>query len=170
MRLLALMAFSTFIGIAVQAYAELPGFAQVKAGWRSSELRLLDRRGQPLQDIRLDAHGRRTDWTSLDEVSPAFIAALLRAEDRRFFDHAGVDWLAAGKAALTNWLAEKPRGASTLSMQLAALLDGRYRGKAGRRDAGEKWDQMQAPGNWKAPGARRRSWRPISICCPSGVN
>jgi penicillin-binding protein 1C len=143
MRLLALMAFSTLIGIAVQAYAELPGFARVKAGWRSSELRLLDRRGQPLQEIRVDAHGRRTDWTSLDQVSPAFIAALLRAEDRRFFDHAGVDWLAAGKAALTNWLAEKPRGASTLSMQLAALLDGRYRGKAGRRDAGEKWDQMQ---------------------------
>jgi len=92
----------------------------------------------------MDTHGRRTDWTSLDQVSPAFIAALLRAEDRRFFDHAGVDWLAAGKAALTNWLAEKPRGASTLTMQLAALLDERHRGQSGRRNLGEKWDQMRA--------------------------
>jgi penicillin-binding protein 1C len=124
--------------------AAFPDFREIKAGWRSSELRILDRRGSLLQEIRVDPRQRRTGWTPLSQVSPAFIAALLRAEDRRFFEHAGVDWLAAGKAALTNWLADQPRGASTLSMQLAALLDEQYRAKGGRRDVAEKWDQMRA--------------------------
>ncbi|KAF0101561.1 MAG: penicillin-binding protein 1C [bacterium] len=128
----------------VCAAQALPGPAQVRADWRSSEARLLDRHGRLLQEMRVDSGARRTDWTPLDEVSPAFLAALLRAEDKRFFAHAGVDWLAAGKAALSNWLADKPRGASTLSMQLAALLEPGLRGRAGRRDLGEKWDQMRA--------------------------
>ncbi|MDP2833053.1 MAG: penicillin-binding protein 1C [Pseudomonadota bacterium] len=121
-----------------------PGFSQVKAAWHSSEVRLLDRHGELLQELRIDPSIRRTAWTPLAEVSPALIAAVLRAEDRRFFEHAGVDWLAAGKAALSNWLSAKPRGASTLTMQLAALLDAQYRASAGRRDVAEKWRQMQA--------------------------
>lgn len=107
-------------------------------------MRLLDRHGELLQELRIDPSIRRTAWTPLAEVSPALIAAVLRAEDRRFFEHAGVDWLAAGKAALSNWLSAKPRGASTLTMQLAALLDAQYRASAGRRDVAEKWQQMQA--------------------------
>jgi penicillin-binding protein 1C len=113
--------------------ADFPDYAQVKADWHSSEARFLDRHGRLIEEVRIDAAIRRTDWTPLADISPALIAAVLRAEDRRFFRHAGVDWLAAGKAALTNWLNEKPRGASTLTMQLAALLDGQYRRK---RDAG----------------------------------
>jgi len=121
-----------------------PAFSQVKAAWHSSEVRLLDRHGELLQELRIDPSIRRTAWTPLAEVSPALIAAVLRAEDRRFFEHAGVDWLATGKAALSNWLNTKPRGASTLTMQLAALLDAQYRASAGRRDVTEKWRQMQA--------------------------
>ncbi|MDD5388798.1 MAG: transglycosylase domain-containing protein [Gallionellaceae bacterium] len=121
-----------------------PAFSQVKAAWRSSEARLLDRHGELLQEFRVDPSIRRTDWTPLVEVSPALIVAVLRAEDRRFFEHGGVDWLAAGKAALSNWLSAKPRGASTLTMQLAALLDAQFRASSGRRDVAEKWRQMQA--------------------------
>jgi len=124
--------------------ASLPNYSQVKAAWRSSEAHLLDRHGELLQELRIDPSIRRTIWTPLAEISPALIAAVLRAEDRRFFEHAGVDWLAAGKAALSNWLSAKPRGASTLTMQLAALLDAQYRASGGRRDVAEKWRQMQA--------------------------
>ena len=124
--------------------ADFPAFPQVKAAWHSSETRLLDRHGELLQELRIDPSIRRTDWTALADVSPALIAAVLRAEDQHFFEHAWVDWLAAGKAALGNWLNTKPRGASTLTMQLAALLDAQYRARAGRRDVAEKWRQMQA--------------------------
>lgn len=130
-----------FAGIAA---AEPPSYEAVKAAWRPSELQLLDRHGELLQELRADVHGRRTDWTPLDAVSPALIAAVLHAEDRRFLEHAGVDWLAAGKAALTNLWRERPRGASTLTMQLAALLDDGLRSRGQRRGLSEKWRQMQA--------------------------
>lgn len=122
----------------------MPGFNDTRAAWRSSDFQLLDRYGDLLQELRRDPDLRRGDWTRLEDISPALIAAVLRAEDRRFQEHAGVDWLAAGKAALTNWLQQRPRGASTLSMQLAALLDPARKAAAGRRDLQEKWDQMQA--------------------------
>jgi penicillin-binding protein 1C len=127
---------------------ELPSFAEVRANWRASEAHLLDRNGELLQEIRIDPRIRRTAWTPLADISPALIASVLKAEDQRFFEHAGVDWLAAGKAALTNTLAnlrkEKLRGASTLTMQLAGLLDAKYRARIARRNVTEKWRQMQA--------------------------
>ncbi len=136
--------FCTAIGFATPLFAALPDFAQVRANWRASEALLLDRNGELVQEIRIDPKVRRTTWTPLTEISPALIAAVLKAEDQRFFEHAGVDWLAVGKAALTNWLNEKPRGASTLTMQLAGLLDQHYRARIERRNVSEKWRQMQA--------------------------
>ncbi len=152
-----LIALALCIAMPMLAAAALPDFAQVRANWRSSEMRLLDRHGELLQEIRVDPSIRRTDWTPLADISPALIAAVLHAEDRRFFEHAGVDWLAAGKAALTNWLNAKPRGASTLSMQLAGLLDAQYRARGKRRDVAEKWRQM------KAAQALEKSWRKAEI-------
>ena len=141
---LCLLALAPFGPIRAESGPALPAFAEVQAGWQASELRVLDRQGRLLSEIRVDPKIRRTDWTPLAEVSPALIAALLGAEDRRFFEHAGVDWLAAGKAALSNWLSDRPRGASTLTMQLVGLLEPAHRARAGRRNVSEKWDQMQA--------------------------
>ncbi len=124
--------------------ADVPTFSEVRAGWRSSELQLLDRHGELLQALRTDTRGRRADWTPIEHISPALVAAVLHAEDRRFLRHTGVDWLATGKAALTNLYRERPRGASTLTMQLVALLDAELRARGQRRDLGEKWRQMQA--------------------------
>jgi penicillin-binding protein 1C len=146
--------------LATHALAGLPeldqtSLAQVRANWHSSEARLLDRNGALLQEIRIDPSIRRTDWTRLEDISPALIAAVLHAEDQRFFEHAGVDWLAAGKAALTNWMKERPRGASTVSMQLAGLLDTQFQARGKRRDVGEKWRQMEAAKSlektWRKP-------------------
>ena len=130
--------------LAGASLAASPDFDAVRAGWASSEARLHDRHGILLQEVRLDPKVRRTEWTPLSAVSPAMQTAVLLAEDRRFFEHAGVDWLAAAKAALTNWLAERPRGASTLSMQVAALIETDTAPRQGRRTVSEKWRQMQA--------------------------
>lgn len=126
------------------ALAGAPDFTRIQAGWRSSEAKLLDRHGELLHELRLDKTVRRTDWTPLADISPAMQAAVLLAEDRRFFEHGGVDWLAAAKAALTNWLAERPRGASTISMQVAALVEAEPATRSGRRTVAQKWHQMQA--------------------------
>lgn len=134
----------SLVWLAGAACAAPPPFEQVKAAWPSSEARLLDRHGVLLQELRTDHRARRTDWTDLADISPAMQGAVLLAEDRRFFDHGGVDWLATAKAALTNWLGERPRGASTVSMQVAALVDTDLMARHGRRSMTEKWQQMQA--------------------------
>ena len=101
----------------------LPGFAEVKAGYVPSDAILLARDGQPLHRLRLDKTVRRLAWTPLSEISPALTRAIIVSEDKRFLEHDGVDWQAAGKAAWSNFWGSRTRGASTLSMQLAGLLD-----------------------------------------------
>jgi penicillin-binding protein 1C len=122
----------------------LPSFEQVRASHVSSDAYLLDRNGQPLADLRLDPNVRRLDWVPLTALSPAMRDALLRAEDRRFFQHHGVDWLAFAGAAWQNMWSGGKRGASTLTMQLAGLLDPALRMPAKRRSYAQKWDQGEA--------------------------
>lgn len=131
-----------WLASAVQAAP--PSFEQARAAWKTSEARLLDRHGVLIQERRIDPKVRRTDWTPLAHISPAMQTAVLLAEDRRFLDHGGVDWLATAKAALTRWLSERPRGASTITMQVAALLDPALMPDRGRRTVDQKWRQMQA--------------------------
>lgn len=60
--------------------------------------------------------------TEPDEVSGAMKAAVVAIEDRRFFDHQGVDWRGVGRALLTNTVRGGTplagQGASTITMQL----------------------------------------------------
>jgi penicillin-binding protein 1C len=65
---------------------------------------------------------------SLDRVDPSFVTALVALEDKRFWSHHGVDPLAIGRAAVSNVVhARRVSGGSTLSMQLARLLEPRPR-------------------------------------------
>lgn len=57
---------------------------------------------------------------SLDKVSPHITKALISTEDRRFFDHKGVDPVSIARAVVANLRAGGVReGGSTLSQQLA---------------------------------------------------
>lgn len=110
--------------VAVSGWAQaLPSFEQVKAAHRSSDTVLLDRHGAPLQALRTDTSALRGDWVPLAQMSPALRTALLLSEDKRFYQHAGVDWQAVGAAAWGNLWNSRTRGASTVTMQLAGLLD-----------------------------------------------
>ena len=101
----------------------VPSVAEVKANWTPSEAWLLDRHGEVLHSLRQDRSVRRLDWIPLAEISPALVNAIQFAEDRRFLTHGGLD-VRALAAALWQGLREgRIRGASTLSMQLAGLLD-----------------------------------------------
>lgn len=126
---------------------ELPSFEQVRASHLSSDAVLLDRYGVPLADLRIDRKVRRLDWVPLTALSPAMREALLAAEDKRFFTHSGIDWLAFAGAAWQNLWGPGKRGASTLTMQLAGLLDPTLRlpsGRGERRSLVQKWDQSRA--------------------------
>src|SRR5262245_28504458 len=122
----------------------LPAYDKVERDYISTEAVLLDRHGEPIQELRVDQRGRRLPWVHLPEVSPAFIRIVLRAEDKRFYEHRGVDWLALSDAALDNLFSSKPRGASTLSMQVAAMLERELKARKQHRTLGQKWEQMRA--------------------------
>ena len=100
----------------------LPGYAQVRARWHPSEAWLYDRHGVLLDSSRVDFAARRLAWTPLAEVSPAVRDTIVAAEDRRFGEHGGVDWLALAGAARDRVEGKRPRGASTLTMQVAGFL------------------------------------------------
>ena len=121
-----------------------PTPAQVKASFRSSESELLDRDGVAIESLRMDMTVRRLSWVALADISPAVGMAVIQAEDQHFTSHGGVDLAAIGQAAWDNLFRARSRGASTITMQLAGLLNPALRGGAGGRTWGQKWDQAQA--------------------------
>ncbi|MGQ9831433.1 MAG: transglycosylase domain-containing protein, partial [Thermochromatium sp.] len=92
--------------------------------WATSP-QILDREGRLLRAFPV-ADGRWRLPVALDAVDPRYLDRLLAIEDRRFRDHAGVDPLALLRAAW-QWLRQGRiiSGGSTITMQLARLLDGR---------------------------------------------
>ena len=128
-----------------------PTYPEVRAAYRSSESVLLDRNGRVLHELRTDLGVRRLAWTPLQDTSPALCEAVVRAEDKRFFEHAGVDWRALAAAGLRGIASGSFRGASTISMQLAAQLDRELQAGQVRRSLGQKWRQIQAARRIETP-------------------
>ncbi len=54
----------------------------------------------------------------LDEVNPVVVDALLSAEDRRFYEHGGVDPIGIARAVVSNVRSSGTQGGSTLTQQL----------------------------------------------------
>lgn len=121
----------------------MPSYAAARGGWQPSESWLYDRNGQLLDSVRVDFRARRLHWVALDGISPSLQTYVISAEDKRFRDHGGVDWLALGSAIRARFTGERSRGASTLSMQLAAYLAPSL-SEPGRRGWLEKLRQMRA--------------------------
>lgn len=127
-----------------QADSFPPDFASVKSSFTSSYATLLDRHDQPLHSRRIDLQNHRMDWVALDDVSPALVDAVIHAEDRDFYTHQGIDWGATARAGWQLLWGGRSRGASTISMQVAGLLEKDLRWQSGGRSLGQKWRQMNA--------------------------
>ena len=122
---------------------KIPGFEEVLASYQKTEAVLLDRHGDVVHELRVDRKHRRLDWVSLRDVSPALIRAVLAAEDRKFYEHRGVDWSAFG-GSLREWVKQSSlRGASTISMQVASKLKEGLEPRNSRRSLWEKWRQIE---------------------------
>jgi len=116
-------------------------FDTVKRDFKPSDTLILARNGEIIQRLRTDNTVRRGQWVALADVSPALRTALVLSEDKRFYEHSGVDWRAVSSAAWANLWNSKTRGASTISMQLAGLLDEDLKAGAGGRSIGQKIGQ-----------------------------
>jgi penicillin-binding protein 1C len=89
--------------------------------------RVVDRRGEPLS-VTYENTFNVLDTVALHEVPLLLREAVLEAEDRRYFEHWGVDWRARGAAIVQNVRAGRTvRGASTIGEQVARMLTPRPR-------------------------------------------
>jgi penicillin-binding protein 1C len=102
----------------------------------------VDRHGVPLYTVRTDKHHRRLAWTAIPDISPALVQAVIQAEDKRFYEHRGVDYQSLGKVLVKGVTAEGLRGASTITMQLASLLNDELQPKKGKRTLWQKGKQI----------------------------
>lgn len=121
----------------------LPSHARVVDAWAPSEAWLYDRNGRVLDSQRINFAARRLAWVPMTEIAPALAEAVIAAEDKRFREHGGIDWLALGSALRARIDGRGARGASTLSMQVAAFLDPGL-AAPGRRGWLQKLRQMRA--------------------------
>ncbi|MDD5057796.1 MAG: penicillin-binding protein 1C [Sideroxydans sp.] len=151
-RLFLLLAAITSAWLGISAFfssaPSIPSFAATKFAYRPSEAWLLDRNGEVIAVKRIDNTVRRLPWVSLQEISPAAQELLLVSEDKRFYSHGGVDWLAllasASSGVLHLFDGKRPRGASTLTMQLAGFLDPALAPAKSKRTLAQKWRQIIA--------------------------
>ena len=102
--------------LAVPAFVE---FDEAKINSVKYAVKFLDRNGNEI--------GKRgilhSDAVPLEELPDHLIKAVLATEDRRFFDHFGVDFIGTARAFMANVNAgETVQGGSTLTQQLAKNL------------------------------------------------
>ena len=100
----------------------MPGYAQTRVAWAPSEAWLYDRNGRLIDSARVNFTARRLAWTPLESVTPVLPQTIIASEDHRFESHNGVDWWAMAGSIRDRLEGKRARGASTLSMQVAAFL------------------------------------------------
>jgi penicillin-binding protein 1C len=145
-----------FFLITSSVYA-VPSFREVKDSYKKSDAVLLDRHGRVIHELRTDPKGRRLDWIGIEDVSPALKNAVIFSEDRRFYQHSGVDWKAIGSVFVRNLFSEKSTGASTITMQLVSMVEKGLKPKGTKRTLGQKWNQI------KAAEELEKTWRKNEI-------
>lgn len=75
--------------------------------------------GRPLRQVLASDGQRVAQPLTLDQIPRSLIDATIAAEDRRFWSHGGVDWLAIARAGWSNFTSSRVvSGASTITMQL----------------------------------------------------
>ncbi|HEY4303739.1 MAG TPA: penicillin-binding protein 1C [Gemmatimonadaceae bacterium] len=118
------------VGLAV--YVALPLPKDTLALDATRGVTIEDRNGIVLRNTRAD-DGSNARWVKYDQIDPDLINAFVAVEDRRFWDHHGIDATAVARAVRDNARARRVvSGASTITMQLARLLhpaNRRFEGK-----------------------------------------
>lgn len=94
---------------------------------------VFDRHGEPLYEARA-SNGTRGAHLSANDIPEHVATAAIAAEDRRFWNHYGIDPLAIARAAVRNVRALRVvEGGSTITQQAAKLLLARQRGRTDGR-------------------------------------
>jgi penicillin-binding protein 1C len=105
----------------------LQDFSSQEAVLSPAKYNIYDRGGR-LLSYTLEGRWNETQNVSLSAMPPFLVQAFICSEDRRFYEHSGVDWRARAQAfysALRHF--KVSRGASTISEQVVRMLHPRAR-------------------------------------------
>ncbi len=85
----------------------------------------MDKENKPVEIAKLHGEQNRV-WVELDEMSEWMGKAFIAIEDKRFYDHGGVDWFSMTLGIARSFVANdgQMRGASTITQQLIKNLTG----------------------------------------------
>src|SRR6185369_6452732 len=102
--------------LVVLAYPNLPSLQALTEYKPKIPLRVYSAEGTLIGEFGEE----RRAIISISEVPPQLKTAILAAEDERFYQHAGIDYIGVMRAAYANLVAGgKRQGASTITMQVA---------------------------------------------------
>ncbi|MFS4460767.1 penicillin-binding protein 1C [Bdellovibrio sp. HCB2-146] len=99
-----------------------PSFETVKKNYQSSDLYLMDRKGEILHQLRQNPKERSSLWLPSEQIPQVMVKALLKSEDKKFYKHEGVDLKALAASLYQRTFKKSERGGSTISMQLVKLI------------------------------------------------
>jgi penicillin-binding protein 1A len=110
------------VGLIVLVALGMPAFEETKRDWLSQgdfAVTFLDRFGNEIGQRGII----QRDSVPVDQLPDHLIKAVLATEDRRFFEHFGIDFIGLGRALTENVRANSVvQGGSTLTQQLAKNL------------------------------------------------
>ena len=120
--LIAIVCGFVFLGI-LGAYLEddiIPDAEMMKENYnmdQTSYIHYVDKDGNIQQLQQIYASTDR-EWASFDEIPKALINATVAIEDKRFYEHQGVDWITTVKACAGMFFGTGDAGGSTITQQL----------------------------------------------------
>ena len=98
---------------------DLPDISNIEKANAKTTIMVMDRNGDAIATYG-DVYG---EWLEFEEIPPEQIEALIATEDRRFFNHFGIDIRGLARATVNNITAGRlVEGGSTISQQLAKNL------------------------------------------------
>ncbi len=107
------------IGAFLTLTHDLPRIQELENFHPSSVTKLLSAEGKVLGEFFVEMRVP----VDLEEIPPYLRQAIVATEDRRFYEHAGLDWRGIGRAILKDIYAGRfKEGGSTITQQLAKVL------------------------------------------------
>lgn len=110
------------VGCVIMLALAMPAFEETEGNWRAQDdfaVTFLDRQGNEIGQRGII----QRESVPVDEMPDHVIKAVLATEDRRFFEHYGIDFIGLGRAMSENMRANGVvQGGSSLTQQLAKNL------------------------------------------------
>ncbi len=100
-----------------QALADLPDHASLKGNKLPGLTTVLDGKGEPLAEVAQPDH--RRIWVGIGSIPEPVQKAFVAAEDKRFYQHQGIDERGIIRAFISNLTnPDRPQGGSTITQQV----------------------------------------------------